>query len=181
MNPLFQATRVFRTPRIRKGICLRPDFIRGVQLLPEYDLSFDICIKGDPQFASTLELVRQCPGVNFILDHIGKPFIKEGIMEPWAGYMRELAALPNTICKVSGLVVEADCEIWTPADIRPYLDHALESFGFDRVAFGGDWPVVTLATSYKRWIETLWGAVGDCTDDERRKLFHDNAAAFYRV
>lgn len=163
------------------GFCIRPDFIRGVQLLPDYDLSFDICIKGDEQFKNTLELVRQCPKVNFMLDHIGKPFIKEGIMEPWAGYIQELAAMPNTWCKVSGVANEADMENWQPADLRPYLDRVLESFGFDRVAFGGDWPVVTLASTWKRWIETLCDAVSGCTDAERRKLFHDNAANYYRV
>ena len=163
------------------GFCLRPGFVRGVRLLSEFDFRFDLCIKGDAQFGNTIELVRRCPDVRFILDHIGKPFIKEGIMEPWAGYIRELASLPNTACKISGLVTEADTDNWKSADLRPYLDHMLESFGPDRVAFGGDWPVVTLASSYRRWIETLWDAVADRTPEERRKLFRDNAARFYYV
>lgn len=171
--------------RITQGkaddMCLRPDFIRGVQLLSEFDLSFDLCIKGDAQFKNSIGLVRQCPDVRFMLDHIAKPSIKEGIIEPWAGYVRDLAALPNTCCKVSGMVNEADMQNWTAADLRPYLERVLESFGFDRVVFGGDWPVVTLAAPLRRWIETLWDLVSGCSDDERRKLFHDNAAGFYRV
>ena len=161
--------------------CLQPDFIRGVQLLPEYELTFDLCIKGDQQFKNTLELVRQCPDVTFMMDHIGKPFIKEGIMEPWAGYIRELAAMPNTWCKISGVANEADMDNWQTDELRPYIDHVIESFGFDRVAFGGDWPVVTLASTWKRWVETLCDIVGGCSEEEKRKLFHDNAAKFYRV
>lgn len=161
--------------------CLRPHFIRGVQLLPEYNLSFDLCIKGDVQFRHTLELVRQCPKVKFILDHIAKPSIKERIHAPWAGYIRELAALPNTWCKVSGLVTEADHAHWTPADLRPYLDTVLASFASDRVIFGGDWPVVTLASPWQRWVDTLWDATASLTPDARRKLFHDNAKRFYRL
>lgn len=163
------------------NFCLQPKFIRGVQLLSEFDLSFDLGIKGDEQFKNAVQLVRQCPDVNFMLNHIGKPFIKEGIMEPWAGYIHDLAALPNTWCKVSGMVTEADMENWKPDDLRPYLDHVLQSFGFDRVAFGGDWPVVTLAAPLRRWVDTLWDAVSGCSEEERRKLFHDNAAAFYRI
>ncbi len=161
--------------------CLQAGFIRGVQLLAEFDLSFDICIKGDAQFKNMIELVRKCPDVRFMLDHIGNPFIKQGIMQPWAGYIRDLAALPNTCCKVSGIVTEADRVNGTADDLRPYLEHVLENFGFDRVAFGGDWPVVTLAAPLRHWIETLWDMVGDYTDDERRRLFHGNALAFYRL
>ena len=161
--------------------CLQPDFVKGVQLLADFDLHFEIGIKSDEQFRDFLKLVRQCPDVPFMLNHIGKPPIKENIMEPWAASLKILAGMPNTWCKVSGLVTETDMESWTSDDIRPYLDHVLESFGFDRVVFGSDWPVVTLASSYRRWIETLWEAVSGYTNEERKKLFNDNAAAFYRV
>jgi len=163
------------------GFGLRPDFVRGVQLLPEFGLSFELCIKGDEQFANTLELVRQCPDVSFVLDHIGKPFIKEGVRQPWATHLQELADLPNTRCKVSGLVNEAEWETWDPADLRPYIDQVLESFGFDRVCFGGDWPVCTLASTYARWFEALSQAVAACSGAQQRALFHDNAVAFYRL
>ena len=162
------------------AFCLRPDFVKGVQILSRYNYSFDICI-GHINLANTLGLVRQCPGVLFILDHIGKPNIKEHVLEPWKSELRELAALENVFCKVSGLVVEADLERWTQKDLKPYLDHVFECFGFDRVMFGGDWPVVLQATELTEWIETLERAVADCSDTERRKLFRENAIRFYRL
>ena len=163
------------------AFCLNKDFIKGVQLLSDFNLHFEICIKGDDQFKNTLQLIKQCPDTRFILDHIGKPYIKEKIMDPWKGYMRELAAIPNTYCKISGLINEADMENWTPDDIHPYLDSVLNTFGFNRVTFGGDWPVVTLGSSYKRWMDILWNAVSGCTVDEQAKLFYRNAAGFYRI
>jgi L-fuconolactonase len=180
-NPLVRGIRRIIQFEADTAFCLQPDFIRGVQLLADVDLHFEICIKGDEQFKNTLELVRRCPDVRFLCDHIGKPFIKEKVMEPWAGYLRDLAALPNTWCKMSGLVNEADWDAWTPADLRPYMDHVIDSFGFDRVLFGGDWPVCTLASTYRQWIDTLWDALGACSEDEKKKLLRDNAETFYRL
>lgn len=180
-NPLLRGIRRIIQFEEDVEFCLQPDFVRGVRLLAEFNMSFDICIKGDEQFRNTLELVRQCPDVQFIADHINKPFIKEKIMEPWAGCMTELAGMPNTWCKMSGLINEADWESWTPEDIGPYIEKVLECFGPDRVMFGGDWPVCTLAGTYRRWVDTLWEAVCEFSADEKRKLFHDNAEAFYRV
>ncbi|MFQ5972428.1 MAG: amidohydrolase family protein [Alphaproteobacteria bacterium] len=160
--------------------CLRPDFIAAIKLLPKFDLSFDICIY-HPQLASVVELVRRCPEVRFILDHVGKPNIKDGVLEPWRAEIGELAAMPNVHCKVSGMVTEADHESWTRDDLRPYIDHVIECFGFDRVVYGGDWPVSTLATTYPRWVETLEWAVSGSSEEELRKLFRDNAIRFYRL
>ncbi len=160
--------------------CLRPDFVRGVQLLPEYGLACDICIR-HPQLASTIKLVRQCPETSFILDHIGKPNIKDQVLDPWRGEMRELASLPNVICKVSGMVTEADPQHWTPDDLAPYLEHVLDVFGENRVAFGGDWPVVTQAASYRRWVETLDALTAHLSPEAKRKLWAENARRFYRL
>lgn len=160
--------------------CLRPDFVRGVRLLADLDLTFDICID-HTQLANTIKLVRQCPDVMCILDHIGKPDIKHQVMEPWKKEIRELAGLPNTFCKMSGLVNEADWEAWQPQDLRPYIDHVIDCFGWDRVAFGGDWPVCLLASPYQRWIETLWDALQGASQDELNRLFVVNAETFYRV
>ena len=161
--------------------CLRPAFVEGVRLLERYDLSFDICIKGDEQFANTLELVHRCPNVQFILDHIGKPDIADGVLDPWRAQLRELASFDNTTCKVSGLVVEADMESWTPEDLRPYLDTVFDTFGFDRVTFGGDWPVVLQAAEYREWVAALDLVLEGTSEDERRKLYRDNAIRFYRL
>ncbi len=162
--------------------CLQPGFIEGVRLLEHYGLSFDICIKGDEQFANTLELVRQCPNVSFILDHIGKPDIVDGgRLDPWRQQLRDLAAFDNTICKVSGLVGEADMEHWTREDLKPYLDTVFNTFGFDRVAFGGDWPVVLQAAQYREWVAALDWALEGISDDEKRKVYRDNAIRFYKL
>lgn len=160
--------------------CLRPGFVRGVELLPEYGFTCDLCIR-HPQLAATVELVRRCPQTQFILDHIGKPDIKHRVLEPWRTEIRELAALPNVMCKVSGLATEADVQGWTPGDLAPYLTHVLDVFGEDRVVFGGDWPVVLGASSYRRWVETLDELTARLSPAAQRKLWADNARRFYRL
>jgi L-fuconolactonase len=160
--------------------CARPGFVRGVQCLAEYDLSFDICIN-HTQLAGAIELVRQCPGVQFMLDHIAKPDIRGGVLEPWRTQIAELATHPNVMCKVSGMVTEADHAAWTPEQLRPYLAHVLDVFGEDRVCFGGDWPVVLLASSYHRWTETLDALTADLSPEGRRKLWAGNARRFYHI
>lgn len=159
---------------------LKPDFLAALKLLPKYNLSFDICIFHH-QLANTLEMVRRCPDVSFVLDHIAKPGIKAGLMEPWKQHIAEMAALPNVVCKLSGVTTEADHDAWTRDQLRPYIDHVIDKFGFDRIMFGGDWPVSELAGKYTDWIEVLdWATVG-CTTDEKRKLFRDNGAKTYRL
>jgi predicted TIM-barrel fold metal-dependent hydrolase len=160
--------------------CLQPDFIHGLQALPDYGLSFDICIN-PMQLANTIKMVAQSPDVPFILDHIGKPDIKNQIFEPWQHEIRTLAGFPNVWCKLSGLVTEADHANWTRDDLKPYIDQVIECFGFERVVFGGDWPVATQASDYPRWVETLAWAVSGASEEEIRKLFHDNAVEFYRL
>jgi L-fuconolactonase len=160
--------------------CLQPDFVRGVQVLAEYGLSFDICIN-HTQLASTIRLVEQCPDTSFMLDHIAKPDVRGGGLDPWRAEMRQLAAFPNVTCKISGVVTEADWERWTPDDVRPYVEHALEVFGEDRVAYGGDWPVVLNAAPYRRWVETLETITAGLSPQAKRKLWADNARRFYRL
>ncbi len=160
--------------------CIQPNFVNGVKTLARYGLSFDICIF-HPQLANAIQLVEQCPNVQFILDHIGKPDIKNQLFTPWKQELKTLAEFPNVHCKISGMVTEADHETWTPADLQPYIDHVIECFGFNRVMYGSDWPVSTLASDYKRWVHTLQVAVAGCSDDELSKLFHDNAEIFYKL
>jgi len=162
------------------GFSVQPDFVVGVQLLAEYDLSCDLCIRHF-QMPDVIQLVRQCPRVNFVLDHIGKPDIKNGLLDPWRKDMAELAALPNVVCKLSGLVTEADWQHWKAADLQPYVDHILEVFGPGRVMYGSDSPVATLAATYPQWVETLIGATQWQSNTERENLFYQNAAKFYRL
>jgi L-fuconolactonase len=162
------------------AFCLRPAFVEGVRLLARSDLSFDICVY-HRQLAAALELARRCPEVRFVLDHIGKPAIREALMEPWRTHVAELAALPNVWCKLSGLITEADHQGWTRAQLRPYLDHVLDRFGCERVMFGSDWPVSEQTHRYAEWVEIVERACADCAADEVRKLFRDTAIAFYRL
>ena len=160
--------------------CLQPDFVKGVQLLSDFGWSFDICIY-HPQMANTIKLVKQCPHVQFILDHIGKPDIKNHLLQPWDSELGQLAAFENVSCKISGMITEADHDHWKKEDLKPYFDHVIDCFGIDRVMFGGDWPVVTLAGSLQAWLESLMWLINGFSQDEIKKLFYDNAMRFYRL
>ena len=179
-NPLIKGVRRLLQGEEDNAFCLRPGFVDGVQALPDYGLSFDICIYHH-QMANVIKLVEQCPDVQFILDHIGKPDIKAQLFSPWRTEIKQLAQFPNVWCKISGLVTEADHAQWTPEDLHPYIGHVIKSFGYDRVMFGGDWPVARLAAEYPRWVEVLDSAIVGCSDAEKQKLFHDNAIACYRL
>lgn len=160
--------------------CVQPDFVRGVRMLADFGLSFDVTIV-PPQMDNAIKLIKQCPDVRFMIDHCAKPAIRDGLFEPWKSRLKTLAKLPNAWCKVSGLVTEADHKSWTPEQLKPYIGHVIECFGFDRIAYGGDWPVVTLASEYARWFETINWAVDGASETELRKLFRDNAIEFYRL
>ena len=178
-NPLIKGVRrLLQDEEI--DFCLSASFIEGVRQLPDFGIPFDICIY-HRHLANVVKMVQQCPDVQFILDHIGKPGIKDGLLEPWKSDLKDLAALPNVMCKISGMTTEADMENWTRDDLRPYFDHVIECFGFDRVVYGGDWFVASLATTYPRFVETLDWAVAGCSDDELKKLYRDNAQKFYQI
>lgn len=155
-----------------------PHFVRGVQLLADFDLPFDLCIRHH-QLETIIALVDQCPQVRFVLDHLGKPDIKVPCLEPWATQLGQLAERPNVSCKLSGLVTEADWQQWTAADLQPYIAHALAVFGPERLMFGSDWPVMTLAADYGRWLATAEAAVSHLSHAETDRLFYANAQAFY--
>lgn len=160
--------------------CLQPGFIRGNQILAEYGLTSEICCNYT-QLEHNVELVRQCPGTEFILNHIAKPNIRGGEFEPWATQMTELANLGNVVCKISGATTEANLEYWTIEDVRPYIEHALSAFGEDKVLFGSDWPVVTMAATYSRWVETVEELTRNFTAEQKAKLWKGNAVRFYRL
>ncbi|MGI9542551.1 MAG: amidohydrolase family protein [Cyclobacteriaceae bacterium] len=161
--------------------CLQPGFIEGVRLCGEHDLTFDINVKGDAQLRNVIKLIDACPKVRFMLDHIGKPFIQEQLMEPWSKLIREIAERPHVHCKISGLVVEADKQVWKYHDLVPYMDHVFEAFGVDRIAFGGDWPVVLLASPYLGWVEALTKYISDFSEKEQQQVFYYNAIKFYSL
>ena len=179
-NPLVKGVRRIIQFEPDMAFCLRPDFVAGVRLLAEYGLTFDICID-HRHYENTIKFIEQVPDVPMILDHIGKPGIKEGLLDPWRDQVRRMAAFPNVHCKVSSLATEADHENWTVDGLRPYVDHIFECFGFDRTVFGGDWPVSTLAATYDTCVTTLEELVSGASEEELTKLFHDNAERFYNV
>ena len=160
--------------------CLKPQFIAGVKALAEFGFTFDLCIRHE-QLADVITLARQIPQVTFVLDHFGKPAVREARRLPWAMDLKNLASLPNAYCKISGLTTEADWNNWKADDLKFYFDHALECFGFDRLLFGSDWPMATLATNYGQWMETVGILIRFTTEEERTKLFQTNAERVYRV
>ena len=162
------------------SFCLEPDFIAGVKLVGKHGLTFDICVK-HWALVFAIELARRCPEVTFVLDHIGKPGIKHALREPWRSQMRELAKLPNVVCKVSGVITEADHAAWTKEQVKPYVAHTIECFGFDRVMYGSDWTVSELTHPYPTWVDILDEVVAGASSAEIRKLYRDNAIRTYRL
>ncbi len=162
------------------GFCVQPDFVSDIQMLSEYDLSFDLCLK-HRQLGDVIELVRLCPGTRFVLDHASKPDIRQHLLDPWREQIQELATFPNVACKISGMVTEADHQYWTTGDISSYMMHVLTVFGEDRVMFGGDWPVLLLASSYHRWVETVDVLTSHKSVSAMRKFWSENARRIYRL
>jgi predicted TIM-barrel fold metal-dependent hydrolase len=180
LSPLVKGVRRNIQDETEPDFCLRPAFVEGVRLLAEYGLSFDLCIR-HWQLPAVVELVRRCPDTVFILDHLGKPDIKQHLLDPWQSDLRALAELPNVACKISGMVTEADPLSWLPTDLAPYIDVVLASFGEERVLFGSDWPVALLASSYQRWYQTLQALTAQLPVVARRKLWAENAQRLYRI
>ncbi|MBM3979441.1 MAG: amidohydrolase [Planctomycetes bacterium] len=164
------------------GYCLDDKFVKGIQLLGELGLSFDMCVRPAelPDFA---KLADKCPGTRFILDHCGNGDLKHtpAQRDQWKKDMTEIAKRKNLVGKVSGFIASAkERGKWTLDDLAPIVNHTLDSFGPDRVMFGGDWPVVLLgAEKYGDWLTALRTIVRDRKDEDQKKLFHDNAVKFY--
>jgi L-fuconolactonase len=162
------------------GFLLREDFQRGLRALRDFGLTYDLLVF-PRQLPAAIKLVQQFPAQPFVLDHLAKPRIKEGGLSPWREQVRRLAKLPNVVCKVSGMVTEADWHDWRKDDFKPYLDVVFESFGTDRVMFGSDWPVCLLAGSYDRVFKLTQDYVSELGADTQKKFFGGNAANFYRL
>lgn len=177
-NPLVKGVRRFFPTDKEAPHGLLPALAKGVQCLERFGLRFDLGLQRG-QIPVAIEMVRRCPNVKFMLNHIGVPDIKAGALEPWRQEIRSLAACPNVFCKMSGAATLADHESWTPEDLKPALEHVVECFGFGRTVFGSDWPVMLLATDFPRWVAAAAWAVKGCSEAEKRRLFHDTAADFY--
>lgn len=159
---------------------LREDFNRGISALQKFGLRYDILIF-EHHLPQTIRFVDRHPSQIFILDHIAKPRIRESIMQPWESDLRELARRPNVYCKLSGLVTEANCEHWNEADLWPYIETVLSCFGPQRLMFGSDWPVVQLASSYDRWLDTAKQAIAGLTAAEQARILAGTAVEAYAL
>jgi L-fuconolactonase len=161
---------------------LQPDFLRGIAMLEEFDLAYDILIYAR-HLALAAEFVQRFPRQRFVLDHLAKPPIKSGARDVWDRRLRDLATFPNVYAKVSGLVTEADWRTWKPEDIRPYLDVAFDSFGPRRLMIGSDWPVCTVAASYGRTMDLVKEYLerSRYSPDERDAVLGGNAMKFWSL
>lgn len=159
---------------------LRNDFNRGVCLLRQFGLVYDILIF-ERHLPQTIEFVDRHPGQVFVLDHIAKPRIREGVFSPWKQNITELAKRDNVYCKVSGMATEAEWKNWTAAQLRPYFEVVLSAFGPKRLMFGSDWPVLTLAAEYGRWVETYRSLIAELTPAERESICAGSAQTAYRL
>lgn len=161
---------------------VRDDVLRGLKLLKKHNLTFDLLFR--PQHLKHVpRLVREMPEQKFVIDHIAKPRIREGVMDGWLEDMRVAASIENVYCKLSGMITEADHERWTSDDLKPFVAQVVDMFGFDRVMFGSDWPVCNLAGNYSKVFVGLTNALvdglGPISLSDQELLFGGTAAGFY--
>jgi L-fuconolactonase len=154
-----------------------PALVRGVRMLAEWDLTFDVCVSHD-QLPAVVELVRACPRTMFVLDHLGKPPVASGRANGWRDHLARLGACGNVTCKLSGLTTEAGLG-WRSGDVRPYLEYALEVFGPERCMVGSDWPVLTSVATVEQWFDVVGEVVSELVPDERDAVLAETATATY--
>lgn len=159
---------------------LRPDVRDGLVAVAEASLVYDLVVLPH-QLSACVRAAAEHPELTFVLDHLGKPPIATGELRPWATAVRALAALPNTVCKLSGMVTEADLAKWTVDGLRPYADTVLDAFGPGRLMFGSDWPVCTLAASYAQVVDVAEELTGGLGAEERAEVFGGTATRVYRL
>lgn len=171
--------RMFLTEK--NDFCLQEKCIEGIKLLAEFNFSFEISVHA-AQLPAVIRMVEQCPQVKFILEHLGNPNMAEKECDMWQKNITELAVFPNVWCKISRLITEKT-QNWSSDELKPYIYHAIKEFSYDRVMFGSDWPVVNIASSYAHWVHILYDLLvhHHATEDELKKIFHDNATRYYEL
>ncbi|GAA1189181.1 putative TIM-barrel fold metal-dependent hydrolase [Kitasatospora gansuensis] len=158
----------------------RADAERGLAAVEARGLGYDVLVRSH-QLDQAARLAERFPGLPQVLNHAGKPDIAGGDLGEWESRLRRLAGHPQVVCKVSGLITEADHHAWTTADIRPVWDVLLSAFGPDRLMFGSDWPVANLAGGWNRWAATVDELLDGCSADETSAVLAGTATAFYRL
>lgn len=154
-------------------------FAENIRRLADVNLSFDLCVRHD-QLPIGQKLVEKAPEISFILDHCGVPDVTGQGLDPWRDNIRAIARLPNLNAKISGIVAYSGAD-WTIETIRPYVEHVIECFGWDRVVWGSDHPVVTLTGSLTRWVEATREIIKDASEAEQAALLHANAKRIYKL
>jgi L-fuconolactonase len=196
-NPFLRGVRsVLHIPQTGPGYCLQDDFISGIQEIGRNGLIFDICIR-PVDLPDAVKLVRASPETTFVIDHCGNadPHVVNGDTDPgsepgdnpfwhtamsWKDDMSALAASPNTICKLSGIVARAQ-EGWSADTLAPTIDHCLDAFGSERVIFGGDWPVCLCGTQLSDWVGAFREVVAKRSSQAQRQVMHENAQQIYKI
>jgi L-fuconolactonase len=160
---------------------LQPAMIEALQFLAAENFPVDLLMRSH-QLSSVLKLLREVPNLRAVIDHIAKPDIAQGQWEPWASQLEEIASYPSLYCKLSGMVTEADHREWTREQIKPYVQHIVQTFGTQRVMFGSDWPVCLLAASYEQVVQLLEEALPEgVTELAKTAIFGHNTLRFYKL
>lgn len=159
---------------------VRPEVMRGLKVLQKHNVPFDLLFYVK-HLKHAATLARELPDLPMVIDHLAKPRIKEAVTEDWLDNFRAAAQFPNIFCKLSGMITEADWQNWKPADLKPYIETALESFGPNRCMFGSDWPVCELAGSYQQVHSALVEVLGPIGQAESEAIFGGTAAHFYNL
>lgn len=159
---------------------LGEDFQNGILKLEQFNLTYDILVF-PPHLPSAIALANKFPNQKFVVDHIAKPYIKDGKIEGWKTDMQALAKAPNVYCKVSGMVTEANLKHWKPSDFKSYLDVVFEAFGVDRILYGSDWPVCLLASKYEQQLGIVQDYIKNFSEADKAKIMGENAVAFYNL
>jgi L-fuconolactonase len=177
-NPKFVGARHLVHDEADEKWILRDDVIRGLKLLARHDLTFDLLLR-PPHLKHIPDLARRVPGLKMVVDHLAKPFIRTGRIEPWRTDLAAVAKIQGVHCKISGMVTEADWHTWQAADFEPYVDAALELFGPERLMFGSDWSVCRLAGEYSEVLAAAHVNIICVSAEERAAIFGRNAIRFY--
>ncbi len=179
-DPKFVGVRHVVQDELDNQFMLRADFRRGIKTLQQFGLTYDLLVFPH-QLPAATKLASEFPEQSFVLDHMAKPLIADGILSPWREYIQALARLPNVLCKVSGMITEAKWHVWRGTDFRPYLDVVFQSFGANRLMFGSDWPVALLSGSYENVVALANEYFSHLRKEEQGGIFGENAARFYRL
>ncbi len=179
-HPKFVGVRHITQDEPDDDFIVRPEVIRGLKVLQKHQVPFDLLFYVK-HLKHAATLAQELPELPMVIDHLAKPRIKDQATEDWIDHLRAAAQFPNVYCKLSGMITEADWQNWKPADLKPYVETALEAFGAQRCMYGSDWPVCELAGTYEQVYSTLVELVGHLSQDEQASIFAGTAAKFYKL